>query len=107
MTKNNHFVGVDVSKDKFDVGDNVAGHRSYPNDSKGYCQFAKQLPANSFCVMEATASYYQQLAMYLYEHDIELAVVNLIFIKRFIHMKLQQNKTDKSDARMIVLYGQE
>nr|WP_319570770.1 transposase [uncultured Draconibacterium sp.] len=45
--------------------------------------------------------------MYLYGHDIELAVVNLIFIKRFIHMKLQQNKTDKSDARMIVLYGQE
>ena len=72
MTKNNHFVGVDVSKDKFDVGDNVAGHRSYPNDSKGYRQFAKQLPANSFCVMEATASYYQQLAMYLSERDIEL-----------------------------------
>ena len=107
MTKINHFVGVDVSKDKFDVWDNVAGHRSYPNDSKGYRQFAKQLPANSFCVMEATASYYQQLAMYLYEHDIELAVVNPISIKRFIQMKLQQNKTDKSDARMIALYGQE
>ena len=107
MTKNNHFVGVDVSKDKFDVWDNVAGYRSYPNDSKGYRQFAKQLSANSFCVMEATASYYQQLAMYLYERDIELAVVNPISIKRFIQMKLQKNKTDKSDARMIVLYGQE
>ena len=45
--------------------------------------------------------------MYLYERDIELSVVNPIFTKRFIHMKLQQNKTDKSDARMIVLYGQE
>ena len=53
MTKNNYFVGVDVSKDKFDVGDNVPGHRSYPNDSKGYCQFAKQLLTNSFCVIEA------------------------------------------------------
>ena len=57
--------------------------------------------------MEATASYYQQLALYLYEHDIELAVVNPISIKRFIQMKLQQNKTDKSDARMIALYGEE
>ena len=72
MTKNNYFVGVDVSKDKFDVGNNVAGHRSYLNDSKGYRQFFKQLPANSFCTMEATASYYQQLAMYLSERDIEL-----------------------------------
>ena len=53
MTKNNHFVGVVVSKDKFDVWDNVAGHRSYLNDSKGYCQFAKQLLTNSFCVIEA------------------------------------------------------
>ena len=52
-------------------------------------------------------SYYQQLAMYLYERDIELAVVCPISIKRFIQMRLQQNKTDKSDARMIVLYGQE
>ena len=45
--------------------------------------------------------------MYLYERDIELAVVYPISIKRFIQMKLQKNKTDKSDARMIVLYGQE
>ncbi len=68
MTKINHFVGVDVSKDKFDVWDHMDGHRSYPNERKGYRQFVKQLPANSFCVMEATASYYQQLAMYLYGH---------------------------------------
>ena len=107
MYKISHFVGVDVSKDKFDVWDCDAGHRSFANDSKGFRQFAKQLPANSFCVMEATASYYQQLAMYLYEHDIALAVVNPISIKRFIQMKLQQNKTDKSDAHMIALYGQE
>nr|WP_319509622.1 IS110 family transposase [uncultured Draconibacterium sp.] len=107
MYKTNHFVGVDVSKDKFDVWDSIAGHRSFPNGRKGFRQFSKQLPANSFCVMEATASYYQQLALYLYEHDIELAVVNPISIKRFIQMKLQQNKTDKSDARMIALYGEE
>ncbi|WP_321371372.1 IS110 family transposase [uncultured Draconibacterium sp.] len=107
MYKINHFVGVDVSKDKFDVWDSIAGHRSFPNGRKGFRQFSKQLPANSFCVMEATASYYQQLALYLYEHDIALAVVNPISIKRFIQMKLQQNKTDKSDARMIALYGEE
>jgi len=107
MSKINHFIGVDVSKDKFDVWDCDRGHRSFPNQKKGFQEFTKQLPSNSFCVMEATASYYQQLAMYLYEHHFDLAVVNPISIKRFIQMKLQQNKTDKSDARMIALYGQE
>jgi len=107
MYKINHFVGVDISKDKFDVWDSDAGHRSFSNDSKGFRQFARQLPSNGFCVMEATGSYYQQLAMYLYEHGVELAVVNPVTIKRFIQMKLEQNKTDKSDARMIALYGQE
>jgi len=107
MYKIKHFVGVDISKDKFDVWDGDAGHRSFSNDSKGFRQLVKQLPTNSFCVMEATGSYYQQLSMYLYEHGIGLAVVNPVSIKRFIQMKLQQNKTDKSDARMIALYGQE
>lgn len=107
MYKNNHFVGVDVSKDKFDVWDSKGGHRSFANCSKGFREFAKQLSANSFCVMEATGSYYQQLAIYLYEHHFGLSVVNPISIKRFIQMKLQQNKTDKSDARMIALYGEE
>ncbi|GET22496.1 IS110 family transposase [Prolixibacter denitrificans] len=107
MNKINHFVGVDISKDKFDVWDSKAGHRSFANQPKGFREFTKQLSSNSFCVMEATGSYYQQLAMYLYGHKISLAVVNPISIKRFIQMKLQQNKTDKSDARMIALYGQE
>ena len=56
MYKFNHFVGVDISKDKFDVWDCDTGHRSFPNDTKGFRQFAKQLPANRFCVMEATGS---------------------------------------------------
>jgi len=107
MYKIKHFVGVDISKDKFDVWDNKTGHHSYANQPKGFREFARQLSANSFCVMESTGSYYQQLAMYLYEHHFELSVVNPVTIKRFIQMKLQQNKTDKSDARMIALYGQE
>ncbi len=52
-------------------------------------------PVYSFYVLKATAIYYQQLDMYLYIHHFDLAVVSPICIKRFIKMKLQQNKTDK------------
>ena len=68
MTKINHFVGVDVSKDKFDVWDNVPG-TSFLSErpARGIASLPNNCRLIVFCVMEATASYYQQLAMYLYE----------------------------------------
>ena len=56
--------------------------------------------------MEYTGSYYQQLAIYLYENDVSVSVINPLVLKRFIQMKLQHNKTDKGDAKMIVQYAQ-
>jgi transposase len=107
MTKVKQIIGVDVSKDKFDVWNSLTGHHSYTNNSTGFKKFLKSIDFGMHCVMESTACYYQQLALFLYENNIAVSVVNPISIKRFIQMKLQQNKTDKSDSRMIALYGQE
>ena len=107
MNKVKHFIGIDISKEKFDVWDIEKGHRSFSNDTKGFRLFYKELKPNSYCVMESTGSYYQQLACFLYENNIGLSVINPISIKRFIQMKLKQNKTDKGDAQMIALYAQE
>ena len=107
MNKNSHFIGVDISKSTFDVWDTSTGHHSYTNDLKGFRSFIKLTNENTHCVMEATGSYYQQLAIFLYDKKVSVSVVNPISIKRFIQMKLNQNKTDKSDARMIALYAQE
>jgi transposase len=57
--------------------------------------------------MESTACYHYQLALYLFKIGIQVSVMNPLVIKRFIQMKLNQIKTDKSDAKMICLYGQE
>jgi transposase len=57
--------------------------------------------------MESTGSYHQQLAHYLNDKQVKVSVVNPLVVKRFIQMKLQHNKTDKSDAKMIALYAQE
>ena len=107
MYKNNEFIGIDVSKDTFDVWNTEFGHLCFSNNAKGFKEFHKQIRKHSWCVMEYTGSYYQLLAHYLYEKGIAVSVINPIVIKRFIQMKLQHNKTDKSDAKMIAQYAQE
>lgn len=107
MDKNSEFIGIDVSKDTFDVWSPLFGHRSIENSRKGFREFQKLVSDNAWCVMESTGSYHQLLARYLNDKQVKVSVVNPLVVKRFIQMKLQHNKTDKSDAKMIALYAQE
>lgn len=107
MNKSTKFIGIDISKRVFDVWSDDFGHKQFKNTEEGFCELLLLLRSDSWCVMEYTGSYYQQLAMYLYENDVTVSIVNPLVIKRFIQMKLQHNKTDKSDAKMIVQYAQE
>ncbi len=107
MVKINEFIGIDVSKDTFDVWSSSYGHLCLDNTKKGFRELKKHLNENSWCVMESTGSYHQLLAHFLYDKKIIVSVVNPMVIKRFIQMKLQHNKTDKSDAKMIALYAEE
>jgi len=107
MSKSTEIVGIDISKSTFDVYIPSKGYSQYANSIDGFRQLKKDLASNSRCVMEFTGSYYYQLASYLYDHGLAVSVVNPLVIKRFMQMKLQRNKTDKSDAKMISDYGQE
>ena len=107
MNKSTIFVGIDISKDVFDVYDSKSGHYQYSNDEKGFRLFKKSITIDHWCVMEATGCYHQQLAIYLFDNGLRVSVINPLIIKRFIQMKLNQVKTDKSDAKMICRYGEE
>jgi len=106
MNKNKQFLGIDISKDVFDVFDSTDNHYQFRNDLTGFKQFGKILTEHSHCVMEVTGSYYQNLATWLYSKSIAVSVVNPLSVKRFIQMRLKTTKTDKSDARMIRIYGE-
>lgn len=97
--------GVDISKDFFDVVEQVEKHSQFGNDTQGFSKFKKVLPDNALVVMEATGYYHYQLAQYLSKHGISCAVVNPLSIKRFIQMKLAKVKTDKADAKAIYEYA--
>jgi transposase len=104
MIKSTLFVGIDVSKDTFDVYEPTMGHEKFSNDNEGFKSFKKWSNSCCWCVMETTGSYHQ-LATFLLKKKLRVSVVNALVIKCFIQMKLQRNKTDKSDAKMIAMYG--
>ena len=102
-------VGVDISKAYFDVyftdanGKNAKGKLS--NDKAGFSELLNMIPSESWVVMEASGPYYYQLACFLYEKGIKVAVVNPLVIRRFMQMQLKRTKTDAADAKSIATYG--
>lgn len=105
MTKDIQYLGIDISKDVFDVCD--ANNRCYQftNNTTGFKELVKLIEANTICVMEATGYYHIRLAYFLLESGIGVSVVNPLKIKRYIQMNLSKIKTDKSDSKMIQSYG--
>jgi transposase len=108
MEKKCQYIGIDISKETFDVSfyDGVSHrHQQYANTKAGFASFGSDLSAESRCVMEATGVYHLHLAVYLSECGVAVSVVNPLVIRRFMQMQLRRAKTDKADAQQIALYG--
>jgi len=104
-----NYVGIDISKEKFDVA--IETERGYEyhqlsNDAKGFQElFVLINKQEHWCVMEASGPYYLKLAWFLTQNGMYLSVVNPLVIRRFCQMRLVKAKTDKKDAAMIASYG--
>lgn len=107
MNKDIKYFGIDISKDVFDVCDNNQTYYQFKNSISGFKKLLKLLDCNTVCVMEATGYYHIRLSYFLLEYGYKVSVVNPLKIKRYIQMELSKIKTDKSDAKMIQLYGKE
>lgn len=93
--------GIDISKDKFDV--KVEGGKTLvlDNNPSGFQRLKKALKGVTRVLMEATGTYYIQLAEYLHAEGFEVVVVNPAQAKFFSRYKLRRNKTDKVDASIL------
>jgi transposase len=101
-------VGIDISKENFDVAYIESGKmktRKYAYTASDIKKFISFMDTSSHCVMESTGVYHLRLSHALYEAGIPVSVVNPLSVKRFIQSKMQRTKTDKSDAVMLVEYG--
>lgn len=102
------YVGVDISKDYFDVAlprEISYQHHQLANTPKGFKELIRLLPSDALVVMEASGYYYLQLAFFLHKEGIQVSVVNPLVIRRFCQMRMVRAKTDKKDAQMIAEYG--
>ena len=112
--------GIDVSKDDFHacIKEKVAGGktkikgtRSFSNSYDGFKELLawgeKRLKGNNeiFYVMEATGSYYEDLAYFLHDNGINVSVVLPNKIKHFAKSLNVKTKTDKVDAAIIAEIG--
>jgi len=113
-------VGVDISKDDFhvcikekiiDSNVKIKGTRSFSNNSKGFIELMewvskRTLPNSSVLyIMEATGTYFENLAYYLHEKG---CLVSVVLANKIMHYAKSLNlktKTDKVDAAMIAGIG--
>jgi transposase len=103
------FVGVDISKDKFDVccitsQDEKVFSLTCPMDRQGFEKLILKLPADKTSLligMESTASYHLPLFSYLAAGGFPVFIINPLLIANFSKRSLRKTKTDKKDALTI------
>jgi len=115
-------VGIDISKDDFHVcakektadgNAKIKGSRSFKNNDNGFAELAlwvskrKKTSSSVRYIMEATGSYYEDLAYYLYEAGDRVSVVLANKIKHFAKSLNVKTKTDKVDSAVIAEIGVE
>jgi transposase len=107
-------IGLDISKDWFDgsvcLGFSCAelSIPRLPNSKSGFQSLLKQARAvgitNLFVCMEATGSYWKEVALYLYDARVTVYVVNPARIKAQRRMEQKRSKTDKIDSALILRF---
>ena len=109
MTNVNKIIGIDISKEKFDVcfSFQPCGYSSknYAYNAEGIKSFLKNVPSDSVCIMEATGVYHLRLAYALNKLGVFVSVVNPLSVKNFSRAIMCRTKTDKADARLLVDYA--
>lgn len=108
-----NFVGIDISKDKFDAAILVSSgkylDKVFENTTTGIKEFHQWLLKHTqtpWVCMEATGHYGRKLADFLHKKAIPVSVINPLRIKNFGKAILMRNKNDRLDARLIAQFGQ-
>jgi transposase len=108
------YLGIDVGKSQLHaelLQDNSTARKTVPNTVKGFEQLSKWLsnrkaPDVHVC-LEATGSYGEAVAEYLFDAGHRVSVVNPMQIKAFGRSLLVRTKTDTVDAGVIAQFCRE
>jgi transposase len=110
-----HILGIDISKDKFDVCLRPAqpaeapGHAAvFDNTPAGFKKLQRWLAAHTperlHACLEATSRYGDALALFLHEQEHTVSVVNPRRIRRYADSLLVRTQNDPLDAQIIARF---
>ena len=105
-------VGIDISKLKFDLcllrDNGKLKHKVFPNTASSFVQLSawliKQRVELAHACMEATGTYGEALAIYLFDAGHRVSIINPAVIKAYAQSHLSRTKTDKVDATLIARF---
>jgi transposase len=103
-----HFVGIDIAKDWFDVA--VLGEkrtRQFANTKKGIRELVRWMNQlqPELIVVEATGGYEEALVLSLFEAGLPVALVSPQRVRQYARAKGRLAKTDPLDAHLLAEYG--
>jgi transposase len=105
-------LGIDISKLKFDLcllrDNGKFKHKVFANTAAGFLQLSawlqKQKVERVHACMEATGTYGEALATYLFDAGHRVSIINPALIKAYAQSRLSRTKTDKADATLIAQF---
>jgi transposase len=104
-------LGIDIAKKKFQAAllkDDKYKSKSFENKTSGFISLLAWLkqrePGQVHVCLEATGSYGESLAKFLFENGYTVSVVNPSRIKAFGESELLRNKNDDIDAKLIARF---
>lgn len=109
------YLGIDVSKSKFEVAlipssdePQTLKRKVLANSPEGFDKLhawlSRRVEGEVHACMEATGTYYEDLATFLVNSGIKVSVVNPALIANFAKSSNTRNKTDSVDALVIADY---
>jgi len=105
-------LGIDIAKAKFDVclikPNGKTKHKVFQNTRHGFEQLARWLASHQVsdlhACLEATGTYGEGLALFLFEAGYKVSLVNPAAVRAFANAGLSRTKTDKVDAELIARF---
>jgi transposase len=104
-------LGVDIAKASFEVfliNEAKTAHSQFRNNNNGFTDLSRWLRKKGVSqvrvCLEATGSYAEPLAQYLFEQEHIVYIVNPVRIKAYAQSELLRNKTDRVDAALIARF---
>src|SRR5436190_4115615 len=105
-------LGIDIAKAKFDVAlrapDGRVRRKSCANTPAGFrdleAWLRRQEVTRVHACLEATGTYGEALATWLYDAGHRVSVVNPLVIHAFAASQLSRTKTDRTDAALIARF---